>query len=159
MKAKEYELVQNVALASVTFRRFAKEFTEAAKTESGPTLLHFLPVLPIVFHEETSISIYSRRKIGGLENALIDNRALFVGLQKRMEDMHEQTLAALNISCATNLLSYDRVLHQFFPGRRVGAPSLNNQEGKRISSAAGRLGLWFAELSLPEITHKLSIHF
>lgn len=157
MRTKEYQLIQNVVLASLALRSFAKGF--ATNGGAGPSYLRFLPVLPIVFHEESVDNLHRRRFLGGLDNAMIDDRSIFTGLQKRMEDMYEQTRSGLFFACASRLLSYDVDSKEFFPTPRARSPAIRTEETRRILATAERLGHWSAYLPIAGLTQKLSVQF
>lgn len=159
MKAREYEIVQNSALAAVAIWHFVDRYVRALGGQHGPTLLHALPVLPIVFHEESANALGRRRFDGGFYTALSENRGLFVGLQKRMEDMAPQTFRALSLAWSARLLDYDRVSKELHVIRRRRPAEVQNESAKRICATAQRLGHWFATIPPQELGQRLRLHF
>lgn len=157
MNPREYEIVQNPALGACVLWQYTDGFTEATGRQRGPSLVEAMPVLPLVFHEESAEGLGRRRYDGGLYTALADDRALFVGLQKRMEDMAPQTFRALNIALRSGLLSYDRETSELHRVQRVRAPAATNDAVRLMFSTAQRLGHWFASSSPAETLKHLQI--
>lgn len=157
MNPREYEIVQNPALGACVLWQYTEAFSKATGRQRGPSLVEAMPVLPLVFHEESAESLGRRRYDGGLYTALADDRALFVGLQKRMEDMTPQTFQALNIALRSGLLSYDRLASQLHRVPRVKPPTATNDAVRLMFFTAQRLGHWFAGFSPAETLKQLQI--
>ncbi len=155
----EAEIVQNPALGALALWAFTAEFYAQAQRQRGPTMPLALPILPMVLHEETVECIHNRHFDGGLFLALADNRTLTLDLQDRMEAMTPQTMQALNLGFATNLLSYDRESGEIRP-RRLTAPVRPLQpEVRDILAASQRLGYWFYTINIEQLCSYLRIRF
>lgn len=155
----EAEIVQNPALGALALWAFTAEFYAQAHRQRGPTMPLALPVLPMVLHEETVECIHNRHFDGGLFLALADNRTLTLDLQERMEAMTPQTMQALNLGFATNLLSFDREGGEIRP-RRLTVPVRPQQaEVRDILAASQRLGYWFCTINIEQLCSYLRIRF
>lgn len=155
----EAELVQNPALGALVLWAFTAEFYGQTQRARGPALPLALPILPMVLHEETVESIYNRHFDGGLMLALADNRTLTLDLQERMEAMAQQTMRALNLGFATNLLTYDRGTGELRPKRMTPPVRPAQAEVRKMISAAERLGYWFCKINLDQLCSYLHIRF
>ena len=155
----EAELVQNPALGALALWAFTAEFYAQTKRQHGPTMPLALPVLPMVLHEETVECIHNRHFDGGLFLALADNRTLTLDLQERMESMAPQTMQALNLAFATNLLSFDRETGELQPKRLTAPVRPQQAEVRDILAASQRLGYWFCTINIEQICSYLRIRF
>ena len=155
----EAELVQNPALGALALWAFTAEFFAQTKRQHGPTMPLALPVLPMVLHEETVECIHNRHFDGGLFLALADNRTLTLDLQERMEAMAPQTMQALNLAFATNLLSFDRETGELRPKRLTAPVRPQQSEVRDILAASQRLGYWFCTINIEQICSYLRIRF
>lgn len=159
MRIREYEIVQNAALGACALWHYARCFNKATNGLRGPSVPLCLPVLPITLHEESAKSLGRRRYEGGFHTALAEDRALFIGLQRRMEEMCDQTFSALNIALASGLLRYDSESHELFRIPRVRPPESNDPSIRLIYHTAERLGHWFSQLKSEEVLLHLHITF
>ena len=157
MSPREYEIVQNPALGACVLWHYTKSFMDETGQRHGPSLLQTMPVLPLVFHEDTTDGLGRRRFDGGLYTALAADRTLFVGLQKRLEDMAPQTFRALHLAFGSGLLAYDRETGELHRVPRVPAPAANDEAVRLMFSTAQRLGHWFAAGSAAEMLKRLQI--
>lgn len=155
----EAELVQNPALGALALWAFTAKFYGQTRRTRGPALPLALPVLPMVWHEETVESIYNRHFDGGLLLALADDRTLTLDLQARMEAMASQSLRALNLGFATNLLTYDRATGELRPKRMTPPVRPPEPEVRKMILAAERLGHWFCNINLDQLCSYLRIQF
>lgn len=141
--ATEAELVQNPALGAALIWAFTAEFASRANQLRGPTMPLVLPVLPMVFHYETVSSLHSRNFEGGLDLALAENRTITADLHERMRAMFPQTMRALDIGFATNLIQYNRESGEIRPTRKTNPFSTSSDEIGKMFKTASRLGYWF----------------
>ena len=155
----EAELVQNPALGALALWAFTVEYFSQTQRRRGPALPLVLPVLPMTLHQETVDSIHNRHFDGGLLLALADNRTLTLDLQERMEAMMPQTMLALNLGFATNLLALDRESGELRPKRMTPPVRQVQPEVKRMISAAERLGYWFCTMNTDQLCSYLRIRF
>lgn len=157
MSMDEYDIIQNHGLCAMTVYQFVVEYVNAHPDRSEPPLPLCLCILPIALHDETSSSLSNRRRDGGLFNARADDRTLGVGLQERINDMNDLSLAALRLGFTNGLLTYS------IDSGSVGVghiSTLNYRPCKsvaRIFQTARRLGYWFATRPLAETCSLLRI--
>ncbi|WP_165748440.1 three component ABC system middle component [Cellulophaga sp. Z1A5H] len=157
---EEYDVMHNNVLGAHSLWEFVKFYSSYHSTKKNPDLLLLMPVLPIVFNK-TSCELICRRNFnpGSLINTLIEDKGIFIGLQKRMEDMSDTTFNSLRIAFAANLLSINN--NDFKIGSLSQAnPSLQlPQDYNNIILASKRLGAWFAKYEISQITNYLNITF
>jgi hypothetical protein len=158
VNSEEYEIVQNSALGACALWHFTDRFNEATAGRRGPSLVETLPLLPLVFHRDSAQALGRRRYDGGLYTALGENRALFVGLQKRVEDMVSQTFRAINVGLRARLIYLDGETGQLYRVQRVRAPATSNDAVRLIFSTSQRLGHWFAQSTPAETLKRLQLH-
>lgn len=154
--------MQNNALGALALSEFTIEFYKNTKNIRGPTLPVLMPVLPMVLHEDTALTLYRKHKQGGFHRSISENRAISVGLQQRMQSMADQTFQALNFAFASRLLYYDESSTQIYPLKCTSLLKLikpHYEEIKRILKAAGRLGYWFSEMNLEQISILLNLRW
>lgn len=155
----EYEIVQNVALASLVLWSFSVKYYITTEENKGVDLQALMLVLPLVFNENITNSIYRRNFKKGFFLALNDNRSFFVGLQERAQDMSKMTFSAINMCTSSKLLMYNKENLDFIPVRTF-VPKYNQTESiKRMLSASDRLGYWFATIDFSELCHLLKVRF
>jgi hypothetical protein len=155
----EAEIVQNPALGALALWAFTAEFYAQAGRRRGPTMPLTLPVLPMVLHEETVECMHNRHFDGGLFLALAENRTLTLDLQERMEAMTPQTMQALNLGFATNLLSFDRESGELRPARLTPPVRPQGPEVRDILATSQRLGYWFYTINIEQLCSYLRIRF
>ncbi len=155
----EYYVIQNSALGSLALWTFVKEFNENMHKQQGVPLPLTMLVLPMVFHHDTVSSIFGRRLEGGLYRAIGDDRKISAGLQQRMEAMANQTFIALNLAFAGGLLKYDPLTAQVLPVRTTQPIQISIGETKEIMAASKRLGHWFSNISVEQISILLKVRF
>lgn len=157
--ATESELVQNAALGALVLWAFTDEFCDQKRRQEGPPLTYLLPVLPMVMHEETVLSIYRRHFDGGLLLAIADDRTMTLDLQERMEAMTPQTMQSLNLAFGVGLLTYRNDVGQVWSNRRNLSSVSRGDEIKPMIAAAERLGYWFATIRIEQLCSYLRIRF
>lgn len=155
----EYYIIQNSALGSLALWSFATKYYENTHQQKGVPLPLTMIVLPMVFHKETVSSISRRRYKGGLYRSIGENRTISVGLQQRMESMADQTFMSLNVAFAAGLLKYDPETAQVIPGRTAKPSQVKIGETKEIMDASGRLGHWFSQISVEQLSVLLKVRF
>jgi len=158
----EYEIMQNNALGALALSAFTIEFYKNTNNMHGPTLPVLMPVLPMVLHEDTASTLHNKHKKGGFYKSIYKNKTILIGLQQRMESMADQTFQALNFAFASKMLNYDNSTNQIIPRRRTSPLKLINSnyvEIRRIIKAAERLGYWFSEMELEQISIALNLRW
>ncbi|MDH2333875.1 three component ABC system middle component [Paenibacillus polymyxa] len=155
----EYEVVQNIALGSLALWSFSVEYYKTLEEKRGIDLPTLMLVLPLIYNESITNSVYKRKFKGGLFNSLNDDKALFVGLQERMQDMSALSLKSLNLCLSGKLLMYQHNSYEFVP-IRMGTSNLGYTESiKKILSASKRFGYWFATIEFNELCQLLKVRF
>lgn len=154
----EYDVVQNSALSGLALWTFVSNFYENTSKTRGPHLWFTMPILPLVFHQDTMESMRTRNLEGGLYKVIAEERGIFVGLQERMMAMSGQTFDGLNMACAAKLLRYDAVSAQFTP-LRISPPQFASGDTTKIIAASKRLGYWFATTNRDQLLSLLKLRF
>jgi ABC-three component (ABC-3C) system Middle Component 3 len=156
----EQRVVQNTSLASeAIWQAVYAAFEAKGRAEGVPLPLAFL-VLPLAFHQRTSMVLASKTQPGALYKALADDREITVGLQMRMQAMSDLTFQALSIGFHAGLLPLDQNRErQLIPGRSTPPVAHATDEVKGTMNAAKRIGQAFAELSLVQLCTHLNISF
>lgn len=152
----EPEIIQNDALGAMILWAFTNEY--CAKQPAGVSLLWLLPVLPLVFHQETVEAVSHRHFDGGIYLALTEDRTLVSGLLERIKTMVPQTFAGLNVALATKLLKLDERKQRMISLRRT-APMPFGTKVKPLIATAERFGYWFGSSSPEELVSLLRIRF
>ncbi|UNL93387.1 hypothetical protein CPY53_07275 [Paenibacillus polymyxa] len=153
----EYDVVQNIALGSLALWSFSVEYYKTLEEKKGIGLPTLMLVLPLVYNESITNSVYKRKFKGGLFNSLNDDKALFVGLQERMQDMSALSLRSLNLCLSGKLLLYQS--YEFVP-IRMGTSNFDYSESiKKILAASKRFDYWFATIEFNELCQLLKVRF
>jgi ABC-3C biological conflict system middle component len=111
----EHDIIQNIGIGALALHEFANRYFKEQKNLKGPSLALAMPVLPLVFHEQTLEHIVKRNFKGGFFKVTTEYREIPAGLQKRMESMSEQTFKSLNLAYQTKILTYNKELNEILP--------------------------------------------
>lgn len=155
----EYDIVQNVSLASLAIWSFSAKYYTTNEEEKGIDLQVLMMILPILFNEALVNSIYRRNFKKGFFSVLNDNRSFYIGLQERMENMSTLTLRSINVCISSKLLMYDSESYSFIPVRTTVPKYKGHEDIKKIFAASERLGYWFATIEFSEICTLLKVRF
>lgn len=155
----EHDIIQNIGIGALALHSFCNSYFQTKQNLNGPSLALAMPVLPILFHEETLESIHRRAFEGGFFNAVNAYREIPAGLQQRMEDMSEQTFKSLNLAYQSKILTYNKELNEILPIENKVDVAQYNAEIKKIIRGADRIGFWFASLPFEQICIMLKIKF
>ncbi|AYB32513.1 three component ABC system middle component [Chryseolinea soli] len=156
----EFSIIQNSALGSLALFSFVKEYHYSKDKLEGPTIPLLMPILPIVFNEESNLALSrNQKRLTSYYKTLADCRTIPVGLQKRMEHMYSNTMNSLNIGFATGMLIYNNASAEITPRPRLTLPDLTIAENHSIIQTSSLLGFWFSKLTLEEICISLNIQF
>lgn len=155
----EYDIVQNLALASTILLAFSLKYYEAINESKGIDLSTLMLVLPLIFNESVVDKIHKRNYKRGLYNAINEDSTIFIGLQERMQDMSKLTMNSINICLASNFLIYDKDYLNFIPTRDKVYNFSHIKSIKKMITAADRLGFWFATLEFNELCKILKVRF
>jgi hypothetical protein len=158
-KLIEHDIIQNIGIGALALHEFCDRYFKEQNNLKGPSLASVMPVLPLVFHEQTLEEIVKRKFKGGFFKLTTEYRGLPAGLQKRMESMAEQTFRSLNLAYQSKILTYNKELNEILPiDTKVGKQQYNH-EIQTIIRGADRLGFWFASLPFEQICINLKIKF
>jgi hypothetical protein len=158
----EFLIIQNNLLGALSIHSFTKEFCKENKDELGPTLPLIMPLLPLVFNERCRDSLVGVKRItqSRFLTTLADSRDIPAGLQKRMEEMSDQTMDSLNFAFSLNLLSYENEKGELYVVKRIrNFPKMHYKDNQDILHASKVLGNWFASFTIEEICLSLNIVF
>lgn len=155
----EHDIIQNIGIGALALYKFTNTYFAEKENLKGPSLALVMPVLPLIFHEQTLENIFKKRFEGGFFNAINGYREIPAGLQQRMEDMSEQTFKSLNLAYQSKILTYNKELNEILPIETKVMTKHFNSEIKKILSGADRLGFWFAALPFEQICIMLKIKF
>lgn len=161
----ESRIVQNPALGAVLLWRFAAAYTEAHPVKESPVFqLNFI-VLPIVLHRETCQIAEGTHQRSGL-HAFVEKFSrletgksdLLLAIHSRAEILKSLTIESLQIGVRHNLVGILPGAGQVVPLTKA-APSAVPASIRHLLSAAEKLGVWCAPLSLFEISSALKVAF
>lgn len=156
----DYNIFQNHAIGAHALWEFCKSYQEFHQDNKAPILLLTLPVLAIVFNKRATDSIKHRNlKEGSLFKTITENKDIYSGLQERMENSLELTLKSINVATAANLIIYNRETTELIINSRSEPQKIVHPDYKDIILASKRIGAWFAQLNLQEITIFFNIKF
>lgn len=164
--SQETERVQNPALGSMVLWRFTAGYERGSgKGMATPIPLLFL-VLPIIFHEETARLLKGTQERSGLRyfagkfsSSAVSASDLLLAIQKRALDMRQLTTESLAIALSSGLISIycdtGRAVPLSSSPVRAGIPSSVNA----MLKSAEKLGVWYSQISLHEISFILKVDF
>jgi len=156
----DYSIFQNHVLGAHALWEFSKHYQQYEENNQAPILLLALPVLPIVFNKRASDCIKNRNfKEGSLFKTITENKDIYTGLQERMEQSMDITFNSIHIAVAADLLIYDRETTQLIPNRKSEPYIKKHLDYLDIMASSKRIGAWFAQLSLQEITDYFNIKY
>lgn len=156
----DYNIYQNHAIGAHALWEFCKSYQEYQQDKKAPILLLTMPVLPIVFNKRATDSIKNRNfKEGSLFKTITENKDIYSGLQERMENSIDVTFKSINIAVAANLIIYNRETTELIVNSKSEPQKIVHADYKDIILSSKRIGAWFAQLNLQEITTFFNITF
>ncbi len=164
----EIKLINNTALGSYLMWRFSLAYiNEHEVHEAPPGVLLFL-VLPILLHQPTLEFIDSTQKRSGLSkfsDKLLSTHHkkshLLLSIHDRTQEMKALSLRTIKMAVNSNLITIVPDTGRVVPfaenivGKPKGIPAIVN----KMDRNAEKLGTWFAELSLQDISFYLKVFF
>lgn len=163
MTFPEYDIYQNRVMGAHLIWEFTKAYCDhnVVGNNSGPTIYHALPILPLCLNQRVVEGIHSRNfKEGSLSRAIQENRDIFSGLQERMIDMSGLTFSSIDIAFKANLLVFEHETMTFIPNSLNISEKYAKQLFEDYSDmlrASRRIGSWFSQLSFGEISMNFNI--
>ena len=159
----EYGIVQNVALGALAIHAATLQCFESTGRSNGARLPLLMLVLPLTFHQETRLAMDGKVLNGSFYRCLSENRAITVGLQRRMESMAHLSLRSVNLATASGLVRRvpEQLVH-FYPERLSGLPATwktADEDVQAILGAAKRVGHWIGTVRLDVLCSALHVRF
>ncbi|MCB0539780.1 MAG: hypothetical protein KDE33_19855 [Bacteroidetes bacterium] len=155
----EHDIIQNIGIGALALHQFTAKYFKEKQNINGPNLAMVMPVLPLLFHEQSLEQIQIRNYKGGFFKVTSEYRELPAGLQRRMESMSEQTFKSLNLAYQSRILTYNKELNEILPIKTQVPKQQYDAEIQKIFRGADRLGSWFASLPFEQICVNLKIKF
>lgn len=165
---EEINLINNTALGAYLLWKFTLSYRkEQEVNESPPGILLFL-VLPMLYHKPTLEFLSSTRKGTGLakfsEKFLSTKEKkshLLLGVHERTLEMRDLSLHSMNVAVSRKLLTIvpSTGLVVPFDEEHVGKPRGIPALVKKMERNAEKLGYWFSQNSLKEISFYLKVFF
>ena len=165
MALLEYQIYQNRLLGAHIIWEFAKSFDEHSKEieKKYPNIYHVLPVLPLCLNKRVVDGIKSRLfKEGSLLRAINENKDLFSGLQDRMESMASITFGSIYIATKARLIVFDKEQMLLIPNSSSIPSKITDklyEDYKDLLKASRRVGSWFSQLTVEEISMYFNINY
>jgi Family of unknown function (DUF6521) len=162
--SREVRAVQNPALAAMLLWRCASEYS-ATSDRAGriPLPLLFL-VLPILLHRETAELVAATQKTSGLRKfvekfqlASHSKTDLLLSIATRAVAMRDLTSRGLGIAVTCHLLAFDNDDASAYTLSDTPAVAGIPQSVRPLLVGAEKLGSWFAQSSLYEISLLLQV--
>jgi len=158
----ELEAIQNPALGAYAIWRFSLAFqSEDGRAPSLP--LAFL-ILPLLLHQSTREMIASTQKRSGLAlfaAKLGEERERLLAVHERALALRPLTLRSIAMGVGSRLLTLDcaaATLRANTPDPGTPKPQLPERI-RGFSSAADKLGYWFAKVGLHQSASTLMVSF
>jgi len=162
--SREVNFVQNPALGAALLFNCAASYVSSNLSNSPMPIPLLYLVLPIVLHEETGKIISSTQQNSGLRLAVskfsdssIGKNDLLLSIHNRALIMRDLTTRSLAVAVAKRLLTIDvqsACVIPFavnIPNSKISRPVSN------LYKSSTKLGFWFSNLTLQEITITLKI--
>lgn len=165
MALVEYQIYQNKILGAHIIWEFSKSFNVYSENRENkyPSIYHVMPILPLCLNKRVVEGIKARYfKEGSLLRAIDDNRDIFSGLQERMESMAKITFESIYLATQGRLVLLDKDQMILIPNNISFPSKLTDkmyEDYKDILRASKRLGSWFSQLSIEEISMYFNINY
>lgn len=159
---REVQNIQNPALGAVLLWRFCCGYSKSHHIAAPPTLPLLFLVLPVILHQSTVELLRRTRTSSGLRtfaakfgDSKVSKQDLLLQVQDRCRRLRPLTLSSIELAAAGRLLKLTE------KGDAV-ALSVTKVRGlpddvKQLMSDAEKLGEWFGQLTLHEITTTMKV--
>lgn len=162
----EIRAIQNPALGAFLQWKYSITYSENhSQAENSPAILLFV-ILPILFHQDTFSLLSSTRKKSGLAkfvtkftDAEQGKSDILLSVHDRAIEMRDLSLHSLQIGIYNKLFILDTDSGRIFPFRDVSPFKTIPIDMEKMGKEAEKLGLWFSQLSLTEISNFLKVAF
>jgi hypothetical protein len=162
--AKEVRATQNPALGAAILWRFACGYRETHAENAFPKLPFAFVALPLVLHESTREVIETTQKASGLRafvgkfsETKSARQDVLLSLHDWANTCRNLTWESLQIGFATHLIKLEPTA-DLIPLTTTPAKSVPVTTEKLLRSGE-KLGAWFAQLSIHEISTLLRVRF
>ncbi len=99
----EKAILGNPVLGAICIWEFIRKFETHRTPVEHPSLLHLLPVMPIILRRQSCEALKTMQFGSGLAKFLANDPTLIVDLQERIAAWSDSTLRSINIGCASGL--------------------------------------------------------
>lgn len=167
MKAifREVNNVQNPALGAALIWRFAIGYSSTSRTSDYPVLQLCFLVPPMIFHRETYDLLVGTMaksglhqfvdKFGQSENLKSD---VLLDLHARASTMRSLTLTSIKLGVRAGLFTVDSHTARVMPRSETTPRGVAASVQKMLNNSE-KLGGWFSNLSLFEVSSALKVGF
>lgn len=162
MLAREAQNVQNPALGAAVLWRFCCAYTTTHPAGNAPALPTLFLVLPIVLHQATVELLRRTWPSSGLRAFAAKFGDTKISKQDLMLQIHDRSLRWRTLTLQSiELAAAGRLIHLTESGEAMPL-SMTKARGlpdevKQLMSDAEKLGAWFGQLTLHEITTTLKV--
>ena len=162
----ETYIVQNPALGAMLLWSFTTGYERGSKVSAPPPLPLLFIVLPLTLHQETSHLITSTQRRSGLRafvNKFSDSKVskndLILAVNERAIQLRKLSMNSLRLAVASRLVAIDAsagsAISLSSTAPRAGIP----RSVRAMLQNAEKLGRWFSEVSLHEVSVILKVRF
>jgi hypothetical protein len=161
--AREVRIVQNPALGSVLLWRFTVGYCDAHSTSESPILQLAYLVLPIILNREMFEVLHSTRKDSGL-NAFVEKFSrsdigksdVLLAVHTRAEQLRPLTTRSIQTAVRHHLIALSARDARLMPVTTT-APTAVAPSIRQLMQGAEKLGAWFSQMTVFELTSALRV--
>ncbi|GAA5480026.1 three component ABC system middle component [Haloferula helveola] len=156
----EKNAIQNPILGAEAIWTATKACYKKSSQINGLPFAASFVILPLALHSRTAETLATKNLQGALIKSLSENREIPFGLQERVEELSDLTLASISLAAASGLITLDPVHDRpLVPYTNRHPIQHANQEVKNILAASKRIGHAIAELSFSRLCSILNLKF
>lgn len=163
--SEEVRQVQNAGLGAYLIWRLSCAYMAARRDANGcPLHILFLPV-PILFHEDTASLVESTQIASGLRAfsskfsiSAQKKSDVLLRIHDRVDSMAPLSLQGMQLALGAKLVAINTQNAVVYPLSTVDASALPSST-KKLGKSAEKLGTWFAEVTLHEVSEILKVRF
>lgn len=162
----ETHIVQNPALGAMLLWSFANGYERGSKVNEPAPIPLFFVILPLTLHQETSALISTTQSASGLRafadkfsGSKVSKSDLILAVNERAIQLRKLSLTSLKLAVASRLLAIETrkgcAISLSSTQPRAGVP----RSVRTMLKNAEKLGRWFSQLSLHEVSVILKVRF